>query len=205
VSIRISRLEKALHVRATLSCGDLALDEYLKGHAWQNQQRHLVGTTYVAVDESQPQVVVGYYTLAMTEISCKSIPGLTGLPYSEIPAILLARLAVDLRFGRRGLGRQLLAEAFERALNMGLQVGCRCLIVDAYPTAVTWYQRFGLLKIEGGASSSRTTRMFIDLRTVAKAKRAAVASVGVAPPEEERSEGKLAGKEELDHPGPHEK
>jgi GNAT superfamily N-acetyltransferase len=185
VSIRISRLEKTLHVRATFNCGDLALDEYLKEHAWQNQERHLVGTTYVAVDESEPRVVVGYYTLAMTAIPCKLIPGLKGLPYSDVPGMLLARLAVDLRFARRGLGPQLLADAFERALNIGYQVGCRCLIVDAFPTAVTWYQKFGLLKVEGGAPSSRTTRMFIDLRTVAKAKLATVALVEVAPPEDE--------------------
>ena len=177
MALLISRLEKTLHVRATFDCGDPALNDYLRVYAWQNQQRHQVGTTYVGVDETQPQVVIGYYTLAMSEITSESLPGpsaaLKQLPYLAIPAVLLARLAVDVRFEGRGVGRQLLADALDRALDLGTHLGCRCLIVHAYPAAVGWYERLGLIEIEGARPGATYKKMFIDLRTVARAKRSA--------------------------------
>jgi GNAT superfamily N-acetyltransferase len=178
VALLICRLEKPFHIREQFDCGDGALNDYLKRYAWQNQQTHRVGITYVAADQSQPQVVIGYYTLAMSEITSDSLPDkLKRLPYLAIPAILLARLAVDLRFRGRGLGRHLLADALDRALFIGNQVGCRCLIVDAYPAAVGWYRKFGLIEIEGARPGASHTKMFIDLRTIAKAKRTPVAAI----------------------------
>jgi GNAT superfamily N-acetyltransferase len=172
MAVLISQLEKHHVSRETFDCGDLALNEYIRRYAWQNQVRHQVGTTYVAADERQPLWVIGYYTLAMTEIRSDSVPeasaALRSLPYAAIPAILLARLAVDARFNGRGLGRKLLADAFRRSVEIGRQVGCRCLIVDAYPGAVDWYARFGFIQIEGARSGAATQKMIIDLRTVAK-------------------------------------
>lgn len=172
MALFICQLEKQ-HIRATFDCGDLTLNDYLRRYAWQNQERHQMGTTYVAVDESQPLVVIGYYTLAMSEISSHSLPELSAalkrFPYVAIPAVLLARLAVDVRFNRHGLGRKLLADAFNRSLRAGKQVGCRCLIVDAYPRAVDWYAKFGLVEIQGTRLGADTKRMFIDLRTIEKA------------------------------------
>jgi len=173
VDLLICQLEKH-HIRATFDCGDLALNDYFRRYAWQNQVRHQIGATYVAVDESQPQVAIGYYTLAMTEISSDSLlelsAALKSLPYPAIPAVLLARLAVDRRFNGRGLGRKLLADAFHRSLQIGRQVGCRCLIVDAYPSAVDWYAKFGLIEIPGARLGANTRKMFVDLRTIEKAR-----------------------------------
>jgi hypothetical protein len=96
VTLLICRLEKS-HITAAFDCGDRALNDYLRVYAWQNQQRYQVGITYDAADESKPEIVIGYYTLAMSEIpSGSSVPeALKHLPYPTMPAILLARLAVD--------------------------------------------------------------------------------------------------------------
>jgi len=173
VALHIGQLKKE-HLRAAFDCGNLTLNDYLRRYAWQNQERHQIGTTYVAVEESQPLVVLGYHTLAMSEISCHSVPELSAvlkrLPYSAIPAVLLARLAVDVRFSGHGLGRKLLADAFNCSLEIGRQVGCRCLIVDAYASAVHWYSKFGLIEIPGARFGANTKRMFIDLRTVERAR-----------------------------------
>ena len=54
--------------------------------------------------------------------------GSVSVPY-DLPLILLARLAVDKRFSGRGLGHALISEALKITLH---EVGCRCVITDAY-------------------------------------------------------------------------
>jgi len=91
-----------------------------------------------------------------------------GLPAYDLPAILLARLAVDKRFSGRGLGRALLSEALRVSLRASKQVGSRCIIVDAYPAALDWYRKYGFVPIEGAKSGS--VRMYLDIRTIEAAR-----------------------------------
>lgn len=177
--IRLGRLE-ATHDRSEFECGDSELDDYLKLYAGQNQSRHQIGTTYVATEESQPLSVVGYYTLATTSIPTFSVgkpTGLKRLPYGDVPAVLLARLAVTRAFQNQGLGAQLLGDAVRRTLELAQVVGCRCLVVDAYPSAVPWYAKFGFVKLGSDPPESKTCKMSLDLRTAAKA---ATAALGMA-------------------------
>jgi len=115
-------------------CKDELLNNYLKKRAWTNQRKISIGVTYVAVDESAPTIVLGYFTLATSAVPRDSFPKklVRGLPAYDLPLILLARLAVDYRFGGKGLGPQLLREAFRISFAVSEQVGCRCIITDAY-------------------------------------------------------------------------
>ena len=162
----IRRLVKADR-RDHFDCGDSRLNDYLRFHALQNQERHQVGTTYVAVELTAPLIVVGYYTLSVSEVPTDHLPRHLG-PYPRLPVILLARLAVDNRAARRGIGEQLLVNALERSVSLSRQVGCRGVLVEAYPSAVEFYRKYGFIEI-GTADTVNTRRMFIDLRTVARA------------------------------------
>lgn len=165
----IRRLEESDSVES-FDCGDEALNNYLKRHAWSNQQKSSIGVTYVAVEEVAPRAVIGYFTLAASSASRDSLPKkyVRGLPAYNLPVILLARLAVDRRFGGHGLGQELLSEALRVSLSASKQVGCRCVIVDAYPTALDWYRRCGFVPVEGGKSGS--VRMYLDIRTIEAAR-----------------------------------
>ena len=90
------------------------------------------------------------------------------LPPYDLPLILLARLAVDKRFSGRGLGHAMIAEALKITLRVADEVGCRCIITDAYPDKVGWYARYGFLPIEGGVATS-PQKMFLDVRTIRRA------------------------------------
>jgi GNAT superfamily N-acetyltransferase len=168
----IRRLEENDVVEA-FDCGDEPLNNYLKKHAWINQNKSSIGVTYVAVDEVAPRTVVGYFTLATSSVPRGALPKkhVRGLPSYDLPMILLARLAVDHRSRRRGLGHVLLSEALRISLGVSEQAGCRCIIVDAYTTAVEWYQRYGFSPIGGGRGGS--ARMYLDIRTVKAARRSA--------------------------------
>ncbi len=173
MALYIHRLEPTDEV-GEFDCGDEALNDYLKRFAWQNQRRHSVGATYVAESVEAPRAVIGYHTLAAGSIPRNAFPSEIGRrlsPYPEIPVVLLARLAVDRRFQRRGIGESLLAHALDRALAVREQIGCRCIIVDAYQSAVRWYRQFGFVSIGGAPADAATQKMFLDLRVAEKAVR----------------------------------
>ncbi|MGD0297802.1 MAG: GNAT family N-acetyltransferase [Bryobacteraceae bacterium] len=165
----IRRLEESDSVES-FDCGDEPLNNYLKRHAWNNQQKSSIGVTYVAVEELAPGAVIGYFTLATSSAPRDSFPKkyVRGLPAYDVPVILLARLAVDRRFGRRGLGRELLSAALRVSLRVSKEVGCRCVIVDAYPTAMPWYRSYGFTALE--ESKSGAVRMYLDIRTIEAAR-----------------------------------
>jgi GNAT superfamily N-acetyltransferase len=166
VAVLIRRLEE--HDEAGhFDCGDDRLNNYLKRHAWQNQEKSSIGVTYVAIDDAAPRGVVGYFTLATASVPREAFPKkyVRGLPPYDLPLILLARLAVDRRFSGKGLGHALISEAFKIALRVADDVGCRCIITDAYRDAIGWYARYGFVAL-GGAAASGPQRMYLDIRTV---------------------------------------
>jgi len=169
VTVTIRRLEESDAVDG-FDCGDEPLNNYLKRHAWTNQQKVSIGVTYVAVDESTPRTVLGYFTLATSSVPRNRFPSkyVRGLPPYDLPLILLARLAVDKRFSGRGLGHAMMAEALKITLRVADEVGCRCIITDAYPDKAGWYARYGFVPIEGAAASS-PQKMFLDVRTIRRA------------------------------------
>lgn len=166
MAVLIRRLEEHDEVEP-FDCGDEPLNNYLKRHAWANQQKSSIGVTYAAVDEGAPLSVIGYFTLATASVPRNAFPKkyVRGLPPYELPLILMARLAVDRRFSGKGLGHALISEAFKIALRVADDVGCRCIITDAYQDRVDWYARYGFVALEGAAEIG-PQRMFLDLRTI---------------------------------------
>ena len=169
MAVAIRHLEEADQV-AGFDCADVPLNNYLRLHAWTNQQKISIGVTYVAVDESAPRTVLGYFTLATSSVPRDRLPKkyVRGLPPYDLPLILLARLAVDKRFGGRGLGHALISEALKITLHVAGEVGCRCIITDAYPDKVGWYARYGFVPLEGQGANG-LQKMFLDVRTIRRA------------------------------------
>ncbi|MGH9657919.1 MAG: GNAT family N-acetyltransferase [Bryobacteraceae bacterium] len=166
MAVVIRRLEEPDEVDS-FDCGDGPLNNYLRRHAWTNQEKISIGVSYVAVDEGTPRIVLGYLTLAMASVPRDAFPKkyVRGLPSYDLPLILLARLAVDRRFAGHGLGHALISEALRISLGVAEEAGCRCIITDAYRDRVSWYARYGFVPIEGVAGGV-PQRMFLDLRTV---------------------------------------
>ena len=164
--VLIRRLEEQ-DLTAEFDCGDDALNNYLRRHAWTNQRKISIGVTYVAVEEEASRIVLGYFTLATASAPAAVFPRkqARGLPPYDIPLILLARLAVDHRFAGRGLGSALLGEALRVCSRIAEQAGCRCVITDAYAEQVSWYAKHGFIALEGSKSGG-PQRMFLDIRTV---------------------------------------
>ena len=67
---------------------------------------------------------------------------------SHIPAVLLARLAIDRRWQGKGLGGRLLRNAVERSMRAAEDVSARLIIVHAISAdAEQFYTHFGFTRL----------------------------------------------------------
>jgi GNAT superfamily N-acetyltransferase len=120
------------HDRTRFSCGEPELDDYLARFARQNQESG-VSRTLVAVNDTEPTRVLGYYSLAVGAIDKASLPRLEArrFPNFPLPVARLARLAVDHTQQGKGLGEHLLVDAMYRCLRVSEDVGIAALVIDA--------------------------------------------------------------------------
>ncbi len=168
----------ALHVRplrleddrSTFRSGNPDLDRFFARYAGQNQFRHHIGVTYVAVDDDAG--ISGYVTVAPSELSCTDLPDAARrrLPSYPLPVLRLARLAVDARIQKAGVGGELVRFVFVLARRMASELGCAGVVVDAKAEAVGFYERLGFFPLEvvAGESGHRPapTPMFLPLSAI---------------------------------------
>jgi len=144
--VRVRRLE-ARDDRTGFRSGNIELDRYFQRYAGQNQFRHHIGTSYVAVQQDQ---IVGFITVSSGEMVAEKLTKSMQrrLPAYPLPVLRLARMAVDERFQGHGIGHLLLRAMLELALEMRDRVGCIGVVVDAKPDAVTFYSSLGFQAID---------------------------------------------------------
>ena len=161
--------------RGRFRSGDSDLDRFFHVYAGQNQFRHHIGTTYVAVEAG---TICGYVTVAAGGLEIEDLPEALRrrLPSYPLPVLRLARLAVDGAFRGQGIGKELLAFALGLALRMRDDFGCVGVIVDAKPDAEAFYSRFGFqsLDVVEGAAGTRPlpVAMFLPVGEIDTAGRA---------------------------------
>ncbi|MGH9026121.1 MAG: GNAT family N-acetyltransferase [Acidimicrobiia bacterium] len=121
-------------------CGNATLNAWLVERALDNELRGAT-RTFVA---TRGRSAVGYYSLAVSSLHRRDATGRVRRNTPEpIPAMLLARLAVDRSAQREGLGRQLLRDAMLRTLDAAEIAGIRILLVHAIDEpAKAWYRQF---------------------------------------------------------------
>jgi GNAT superfamily N-acetyltransferase len=125
----------------SFDCGNEALDAWLRQRALRNE-REDASRTYVVVHEGR---VIAYYALAVAAIPHAGATGRArrNMP-DPIPAMLLARLAVDTAFQGHQLGANLLRDAIRRTLAAADIAGIRVLLVHAVDErARMFYEHFG--------------------------------------------------------------
>ena len=69
---KIELLSKA-HNRKGFNCGETALNQFLQRTARQHIQKGL-SRTFVLVDDQQPSVIIGFFTLSLCEVWVECLP-----------------------------------------------------------------------------------------------------------------------------------
>lgn len=120
-------------------CGQAALNQFLQRYALVSQKANSA-QTYVCC---QGDMVVGFYSLAAGSVDPEAAPSraMKGLARHPVPVMILARLAVDKKHQRKGLGQALLKDALLRTAQAAGIAGMRCLLVHAKDDAARhWYE-----------------------------------------------------------------
>ncbi len=147
------------HVLSGFDCGEPSLNLWLERYA-----RTASGTnsarTYV-VHDVEADRVVGYHALTLASISHDEATerAAKGMPRHPIPAVLLARLAVDRSVASRGLGAFLLRDAMIRTVAVSEEAGTRLMLAHALnEAAASFYLHFGF---EASPSDPKNLQMLV--------------------------------------------
>jgi len=169
--IRIRRLQSQ-DDRSGFHSGNIDLDRFFQRYAGQNQFRHHIGITYVAIQANR---IVGFVTVSSGEIVAEHLSKALHkrLPAYPLPVLRIARLAVDENFQGHGIGRLLLRTMLEIAIEMRDQVGCTGVVIDAKPGALSFYTALGFQTIEliAGSLGDRPIpiSLFLSIQKIASA------------------------------------
>ncbi|AKJ01206.1 acetyltransferase (GNAT) family protein [Archangium gephyra] len=157
--------------RSEFRSGNVDLDRFFQRYAGQNQFRHHIGTTYVAVEDG---TIAGFVTVTPSEIVAAElpVPRRRKLPPYPLPVLRLARLAVDERARGRGIGSTLLRAVFVLAHRLADEFGCLGVVVDAKPEAVPFYEKLGFIDLGARAGQlgdrPEPRPMFLELGAIPK-------------------------------------
>jgi GNAT superfamily N-acetyltransferase len=155
--------------RALFRSGNIDLDRFFQRYAGQNQFRHHIGTTWVAVVERR---ILGFATVSAAHLEVGELPDdlRRKLPAYPLPVLRLARLAVAEEAKGQSVGRALLRAVFTLAWRMADEFGCVGVVVDAKAEAEGFYQRLGfraLAHSKGGLGDRpEPTAMFLELGAI---------------------------------------
>ncbi|MBI5482385.1 MAG: N-acetyltransferase [Deltaproteobacteria bacterium] len=148
--------------RTAFRCGDEALDRFFRQYAGQNQFRHHLGVTWIALQGAR---ILAFATVAPRHLDIEGLPERMRkqLPRYPLPVLGLARLSL-------GLGAQLLRFVNTLALKLADEVGCAGVVVDAKPGAVSFYATYGFTvsePLEGQSDERpRPTMMGLPIRAI---------------------------------------
>jgi len=147
------------------------LKAFLRNQAIEFQLA-MVAQTYVCIlleDGEDKGKVIGYLTLTCSELDIKNGYELSDCPYANqydsLPAVKIARLAIDARYRGNKLGKMFVALALDvTTQDIYPTVGCRFLITDAKANAVAFYKTEGFSELNTVKNlTSPNPVMFIDL------------------------------------------
>lgn len=148
--------------RSSFDCGVSSMNDWLRNIAGQHQKKNL-SRTYVATAPDNPRAIMGYYALAATSVETDGMPG-AKLP-RNVSAVLLARLAVDVKYQGQRLGEELLMHALDKVLTTAEAAGVQCVVVDAIDDhAAAFYTKYGFEPF-----TAAPLRLFLPVATIKQA------------------------------------
>jgi predicted N-acetyltransferase YhbS len=135
------------HLLERFSSGNDALEVWLQHHARHAQSMR---TARTFVWHGGDKIVVAYFSLAAHLVRADLPPKLGRGSPDAIPAVLLARLALDQSLDGQGLGGELLLDALSRAVQASDVAAARLVVVDAIDEAAAAFcEHHGFIAVPG--------------------------------------------------------
>lgn len=159
----------------TFDCGDEDLDNFITNES-ADYTTSLLSVTYIVTNKKQ-NVVVAYFSLAADKLSVNDFASNSEFNrfrkrrfvhekrLRSYPAVKLCRLGVDISMKGTGLGTIILS-LIEYLCTQGNRIGCRFITVDAYQSAIPFYEKNGFQSLTSGTQNCFTKPLFMDLHSV---------------------------------------
>ena len=159
----------------TFDCGNKDLNDFLCTDEVKNYENEMLGKTTLVYYDGE---LTGYYTLSSTCLGVRYLKHKTGFSHlseyhiNELPALLIGRLAIDLDWQKKGVGRYIIQRIAMMALDQSRNQGIRLLVVQAKEDAFNFYTKCGFdfvmeSKNEMKRFKARGTRtMFFDVSSL---------------------------------------
>jgi len=147
------------------NCGDAVLDKYVTSgnlkRAIKSENLHATGL----FDESQN--LIGFMTVGFAILDKARVKTFVkGNQPPHLPVAKVIMIAIDERHQRRGLGTDLMLEAFFKAVTVHQTIPLKGVYLDAAPGKEAFYtETFGFAELEG-PSPAGSTPMFIPIEDV---------------------------------------
>jgi len=173
--LQFVRLEEDTPI-SSFDCGDIDLNNFLHNDS-KNYLKSMLAVTYLIKVENE---IVAYFCLSNDGLTRTTI--LTAeekalwnkvgrkIPNSKrrktYPAVKIGRLAVNKKFSGLGLGTQMLLSVREMYLSEPHHAGCRFVTVDAYRSALPFYERNDFRYLTTKDEDDDTRVMYFDLQAI---------------------------------------
>lgn len=154
------------------NCGDADLDDFIVNQS-SDFSKAMLSVTYVVKDKCDGKVVA-YFSLATDKLSLNDFNSNSEFNrfrklrfvhekrLRSYPAVKLCRLGVANQLRGTGMGSILLS-LVEFLCTHDNRFGCRFVTVDAYQSAVPFYEKNGFLLMTNRDMGSFTRMMYFDL------------------------------------------
>jgi GNAT superfamily N-acetyltransferase len=108
---------------------------------------------------------IGFVALAMSSLRRATLPNerKSEKPYGAVPSLLLGHMARDHKYKGQGVGDIMMDYVLEKAHELGKQVGCRFVIVDAEKDKEKLYRDKYGFELVPPSPKDKTSLMFFDL------------------------------------------
>ena len=144
--------ENTISTSIPFSCGNTDLDEFFSCDSILYRKK-LLGKTYAFYLRSNPNVVVGAFTLSNDSIRIDDLPNarkqkmkhiIEHKPLRRYPAVLIGRLGINVTYACQGFGSAIM-DVIKSWFIKNNKTGCRFIIVEAYNTQPTlkYYEKNG--------------------------------------------------------------
>ena len=153
----------------SFDCGDPDLNDFLLNDAKLFFEKR-IANTYVFEDNGQ---VIAYFSLLNDKVSRFDTTGSSwkrlkklfprSKHFSSYPAIKIGRFAVSTQYKGQGLGRFLMKKIKDRLMENSKSSAFRFLTVDAYLSAVPFYEKNGFKMLLGNDENKHTRAMYFDM------------------------------------------
>lgn len=145
------------------SCGIQSFDSFLtnpRNGLLKLQEKKILQGYVLTTNDPVPEIM-GYYTLSggSFEKGLLSKTQQRRFPYTNMPCILLGKLALDVRIQKKGFGELLIIDAAQKVYEISSSVGVYALFVEAFDDkAAEFYLSMGF--IEAAKDSGKRTFLY---------------------------------------------